>query len=123
MTDEKKKGGWFSRFKKNKPEENPSAGAGSAPQAAAPPKPAPPAKPAPKAKPAPAPQQAAPNKKAANRENTVTMTPIDTPAAIQSYIDSLLSVGASQLKIVDMVLKGVSEFLDKHTRSLKQNQK
>ena len=131
MADEKKKGGWFSRFKQNKPENSPSADAGSAQQATVSPKPAPPAKPAPKAKPAPAaqpapapaPKQVTPNKKTASRENTVTMEPIDTVASIQNYIDSLLSLGASQLKVVDMTLKGVSEFLDKHTQSLRQNQK
>ena len=99
MADEKKKGGWFSRFKGNKPKESPSAGTGSKQQAAASPKPAPKAKPTPPAKPAvpkakpaaakpakatpvaksaPAPKQAPSEKKVSNRENPLRMEPIDT---------------------------------------------
>ena len=98
MADEKKKGGWFSRFKGNKPKESPSAGTGSKQQAAVSPKPAPKAKPTPPAKPAStakpaapkakpaaaakpaasAPKQAPSEKKASNRENPLRMEPIDT---------------------------------------------
>ena len=104
MADEKKKGGWFSRFKGNKPKESPSVGTGSKQQATASPKPAPKAKPTPPAKPAstakpaapkakpattakpaapaakatPAPRQAPSEKKASNRENPLRMEPIDT---------------------------------------------
>ncbi len=108
MAGEKKQGGWFSRFKKDKPAESPSAGTDSKQPATASPKPVSPAKPVPKAKPvaptskttpavkpaipaakpvpaakkaakpAPPPRQTSSEKKAANLINPVRMEPIDT---------------------------------------------
>ncbi|UZJ42616.1 hypothetical protein OO006_06620 [Prosthecochloris sp. SCSIO W1101] len=118
MADEKKQGGWFSRLKKDTPAGAPSAKPAPAPkQAAASPKPAP------KAKPAPAPKQAAPVKNAESPKNPATTESVDTVASFQFYIDSLISVSASQIKIVGMMLQGVSDFIEKQTRSLKENQK
>ncbi|UZJ38772.1 hypothetical protein [Prosthecochloris sp. SCSIO W1103] len=118
MADEKKQGGWFSRLKKETP-----AGAPSAKPAPAPKQTAASPKPAPKAKPASASQQAAPVKNAESLENPAKTESVDTVASFQYYIDSLISLSASQIKIVEMMLQGVSDFIEKQTRSLKENQK
>lgn len=138
MADETKQRGLFSWLKKNRAEKTPSTDNGPKQQHAAP-KPAPPpataaavpkapekskAEPAPVAKPAmaekpSAPPQAAVKKSVATREQT---EPVDTVAAIRTYIESVSRLSVNHLNMTSTILNNFSEYITKRSGDQKQNQ-
>ncbi len=110
MAEEKKKDGLLSRLKGGKSQDNPATDAGAKQPAAAPPKPA------------SAPQQGVAETNAPVRERTEGEVN-DPVASFQFYIESLMSIGNSHMKLADLVLGAVSENLAKLTGGQKPDQK
>ncbi len=129
MADDKKKGGLLSRFKGSKQKDTLLAEAGARKPPAVSSNPVPKANPAPKAepvtsaKPAPAAQtpEPVPSQKQAIAEKSAPIEPgtegdaTDPIASFQFYIQSILSIGVSHVKLADMVSNAVAENLAKLT--------
>lgn len=137
MADEKKQGGLFSLFRKNKPVETPSADTGSKQQTVAAskqePEKAPPAsvpatpeksgtKPAPAVNPASVPKQASLEKNIPGQEKNEKMEPVDTVAAIRTYIESVSNLGVNHLNMTSTILNNFTEYLAKQSGNQKQSQ-
>jgi len=111
MANTEKKGGFFSRFKKDSTIEPPE----KPPEAA----------PAKQTKPiasAPSPAKTAPAEDISEQTRSDVLEPVDTAASIEAFFKTMLSLSVEHLKMADNTIKAATENLDKLTDSLKGKQ-
>ncbi len=113
MAKSEKKGGIFSRFKKNQPaeprEEKPEASvakSATTPERTPPPNKPSAVKPAPSAEPA-------------EEKRSDSLEPVDTAASIENFFRTLLYLSVEHLKMADNAVKTLTENLNKISENMK----
>ncbi|WP_294344945.1 hypothetical protein [Prosthecochloris sp.] len=113
MANKEKKGGFFSRLRKQSTEESQS----KIPQA----KPAEETKPVSSKPPVskPSPVKATPVDETTEQTRSDALEPVDTAASIDNFFKTMLHLSVEHLKMADNTIKAATENLDKLTQSLK----
>ncbi len=112
MSKKEKKGGFFSRLRKQNTE---------GPQSETPE-----VQPAAKEKPIPSkpsPAKPAPVEETSEQTRNDALEPVDTAASIENFFKTMLHFSVEHLKMADNTIKAATENLDKLTQSLKGEQK